>query len=571
MNFLQEILFWFLFIALNGLNYLINYIFDFEKNHILPYLSSIKMTHKIGLVGDNNMDFFRYCVELSIILICSRFYNLSEYYTLIGTTYFVVLFFNVYQYSIRRIYDTEPVLFNDVKLLKNAIVIVWHESKWKVLLSALLLILLIVGFNKGFSLFLVYNNQIGSNLIFEVISAVWVLTVFYSIIKVKGFYKRYPNDIFLRYHFTFVEFTYNIKRSYENYKISRLNIGHRYFESRQKISIQPVANPPNIHLIFIESYGSYFYNEKSLKVEAYQILNHFTNNLATNGFQIVSNMSQSTTTGGQSWLTYSSVLFGYRIDNNTLFENHLKDENFRKSNGLMQVFSKMDYTNFHLNPINPIDGINVPYKSLRELYAVDRWILNSDINYTGDQYGFGACAPDQYSMNFTMELIKKECKSPYSFFYLTKNSHSPFIIPEMVDDWKTLNKNNGSTHVHKGFLKYPQVEDYGRAIKYQFDNLNRFINDHGKENDVFILMGDHQPPILSQPEIHGLTTPVHVISKNQKFLHEFERYGFVNDLSKANNFIRHESFYSIFLNAFSNQYALSSNNIPDYEPEGIKL
>ena len=238
MNFQHEILFWFLFIAVNGLNYLINYIFDFEKSNFLPYLSSIKKTHKIGLVGDNNLDFFRYCVELSLILIVSRFYNLSEYYTLISTTYFLILFFNLYQYSIRRIYDTEPVLFNDVKLLKNAIVIVWHETKWKVLLFILLIVLLIVGFNKGFNLFLAYNNQIGSNWIFEVISGVWLLTVIYYILKIKGFYKKYPGDIFSRYHFTFVELFYNFKRSYKNYQISRLNIGHRYFESRQKISIQ---------------------------------------------------------------------------------------------------------------------------------------------------------------------------------------------------------------------------------------------------------------------------------------------------------------------------------------------
>jgi hypothetical protein len=282
--------------------------------------------------------------------------------------------------------------------------------------------------------------------------------------------------------------------------------------------------------------------------------------------------SESTTTGGQSWLAYSSFLFGYRLDNNTLFENCLNEESFRKGNSITTLFKKAGYVNYNLNPINPIKGISVPYEEMRDMYAIDRWILNDDIAYSGDSFGFGACAPDQYSLNFTMRLIKKEKISPYTLFYLTKNSHSPFITPDIVENWETLNNKNGQVHVHKGFLKSPQISDYQNAIRYEFEVLKRFIQDYGSSNDLFILVGDHQPPMLAKEEIHGISTPLHIISKNRAFLQEFDKFGFDSDLGNVHgSTIRHEGFYSIFLNAFANQYCSKPLNIPRYEPEGIKL
>ncbi|WP_242092712.1 hypothetical protein [Aestuariivivens sediminicola] len=567
---LSEFKFWIIFLVLNYLNYLVVYILHYRKSRFLPYIRNLK-NKKIGLIAEGNLDFFRYSVEISFIIIISRFFDLHNFSIPLLILYFIFLIFNFYQYSFRKIYETEPIIFNDLKLIKNGMAIIWHESKFKVLVGIIISIWFLFFLNKLLKVYLISNYEMPLSQSFILISFGKFLLVVYSVYKFKKGYRDYPNDIYLRYHFTSIELFVNLVKSFDCYKLSKLKFGNNYKIARENIDIELNDIAPNIHFIFVESYGSLFYNEKKLQIQAYKTLRDFKRKIKDKGFGAISNFSESTTTGGQSWLTYTSVLFGYRIDNNTLFENLLNDPHFCNSNGFMQLFKKMGYTNYNLNPINPINGITVPYEAMRKMYSIDRWILNKDIQYTGDKYGFGAAAPDQYSMNFTMDIIKKENKKPYTFFYLTKSSHSPFPKVELVDDWRTLNHTNGSIHEHKGFLKYPSLDDYAQAINYQIMNLQRFISDSDNNDDIFIVFGDHQPPILSNPSSDGLKTPVHIISKNHKFLNEFKAFNFVEELSNATKSIKHEAFYSIFLRAFCKNYAKSYANIPKYEPDGLQF
>lgn len=566
---ISEGLFWLAFIVFNAFLHLINFIFHFEKSRFLPYLHQFIKTRKPQVASSTNHDVFRYSVEFSLIIIISRFIDISAISFLISTLYMIVLIFNLYQYSFRHIYQTEPNLFNDSKLLRNAIAIVWSESKYKVIASAVLLLVFSTGVYKLISSYLKLACSTPLNLVFFLFIGLWGSTLIWALFK-NGLYTDYPNDIYRRYHLSLVEIIKNIERSLTNSKISKMRFGKRFSDARKDIKLALKENPPSIHFIFLESYGSYYYLDQSLKKRSNQVFDSFIESIGVNNWSSVSNFSRSPTTGGQSWLTYTSMLSGLKISNNTYFENYLNDPDFRKANNLLRLFKNYGYTNYNINPIHPIDGINVPYEELKDLYSIDKWILNDSLNYTGDVYGFGECPPDQFSMNFGIDLIKEEEK-PYTFFYLTKNTHSPFIPPKMVENWKKLNHNNGQTHIHKGFLKHPTKQDYSKAIDYQFDNLKKFINDHGKGNDIFLLMGDHQPPVLSNPGEHGYNTPVHVISRDHGFLDSFKEYGFQNDLVNCENPVKHEAMYSIFLRAFIKNYGKENSSIPEYEPCGLQL
>lgn len=565
-----ELQFWAIFFIINFSNYFIVYILHHKESSALPFISDIKKFGRLGLASSVNLDFFRFNVEFSIILICSRFFQLQNYHTLFTALYFFMLLFNIYQYSFRRIYEAEPVLFNDLKILKNGLAIMWNESKVKILIGIFLFIVITTIFSRSLKFVLIQNYNYKQSFFFIIVFTLWTLAVLAIYIK-KGFVTKYPGDLYLRYHFTLAEFIVNLQRSFECYKFSRSKFGKKFREARQNINLKTVENPPNIHFIFIESYGSFIYQSEKLKDEAYKLLEIFEKSIKIKGYHTISNLSESTTFGGQSWLTYSSVLFGCRMDTNTVFENLLNDKDFRKSNSLLHIFKNMGYTNYNLNPFTPISGITVPYNKMREMYCIDRYILHDDIKYTGNRYGVGATPPDQYMMNFTLDLIKKEKRYPYTFFNLTSNSHSPFPRIELVEDWEKINNSKGSVHEHKGFLKYPSAEDYGQAIKYQFQNLEKIISNHQNKNDLFILIGDHQPPMICKPEIHGNKTPIHIISENTKFLEDFKAYGFVGDLVTASHNIKHEAFYSIFLNIFSKHYAIFSTNIPAHEPEGYQF
>lgn len=567
---IAELQFWISFLLLNYLNYFVIYLLHYQESSFWPYIDRLK-EKKMGLTADANLDFFRYSVELSIFIICSRFLDLSDYTTLFLVCYFFFLVFNIYQFSFRKIYETEPILFNDLKLFKNGAAIVWHESKWKIIAAGLVIIVLFLLLNSVLNTLFIKNFTLGMSMSFIVLSGLMLLVIVYAIYGHKGFYVKYPNDIYLRYHFVIVELALNLKKSVDCYRLSKMRFGDNYMKARKEISLEPLDSPPNVHFIFVESYGAFTYRSEKLRNEAYQTLGDFQKKIKSQGYHTLSNFSESTTAGGQSWLTYTSVLFGFRIDNNTLFENLLNDSQFRESNGIMQLFKKIGYTNYNLNPINPINGITVPYDAMRKLYCIDRWILNEDIEYSGDKYGFGAAAPDQYNMGYTMDLIKKEDNRPYTFFYLTQSSHSPFPKIKLVEDWETLNSGDGRVHKHEGFLKYPTIEDYGQAIKYQMENLQNFISENESKDDLFVIIGDHQPPVLSNPDEYGLETPVHIVSRNTDFLENFKAYGFELNLEDCKTPTKHEALFSIFLRSFIKSYGKKNATLPDYEPDGLQL
>jgi len=566
----NETIFWIAFISFNVVHYLINYIFHFRNSHFLPYITALRTERRIGVTFGRNQDFFRYVVELSLIFILARKFDLSLYSIPITGFYLITLLFNIYQYSFRRIYEYEPNFYNDAKLIKSAAAIIWHENKWKFLFFILIFGFFIICIHYLILLYLSFSNSLGLNKTFYVIFVFWGIPIIRSIQKT-GFYLNYPNDLYLRYHFVFVEIFQNIKRSIINWKISKMKVGKTFFEKRKALDITLKNNPPNIYFIFIESYGSYFFKEKEISNNSHNVFKNFRYSLLEKKWEVLSNYSESPTTAGQSWLTYSSFLYGYHMSNNTYFENYLNDPYFNTSNSLLRILKNCGYKNYNLNPINPIKGINVPYEEIRNFYSIDTWILNDVLDYNGDVYGFGECPPDQYAMNRTMEMIKEDKSEPYTFFYLTKNSHSPFISPQLVEDWKSLNHDNGKTHIHKGFLKEPRKEDYYTSICYQFDNLTKFINEYGKSNDIFLLIGDHQPPLLSNPDDYGFYTPVHILSRDKKFLAGFKEFGFKSDIEACENYVKHEGLYSIFLREFIKNYGTNKHNLPAYEPNGLQL
>lgn len=569
-EFHSEIFYLLGFFIGNSLNYLINYIYHFNDSRFLPYVKEIVEQRRLGLVTSVNQDVFRYHVEFSIAIIVIRWLAVTGAELYVSGIYIFFFLFNLYQYSFRRIYESEPNLYSDSKLLKNGLAIVWHESKLKVFIGSAIFVLILCSLGWGVYFYVHFVSGVPNSGFFYSISIIWGLSLLWAVIK-RGLNSTYPNDINRRYHFVLVEFYLNFRRSINTWKFTKAKIGEEYSEARLPIKFSLSDNPPNVHFIFIESYGSYFFKEKSLIEKSAEIYKDFTSQIKSIGWSMVSNYSESPITGGQSWLTYSSMLYGLRLADNTYFESCLNDPVFRQSKGLLRIFKEAGYVNYNLNPIKPIKGINVPYSRMKEFYCIDEWILHENLPYTGDVYGFGECAPDQFSMNFSMELIKKANRHPYTFFYLTKNSHSPFIAPDLVENWRSLNHANGQTHVHKGFLKTPLKEDYQRAIAYEFGNLSKFITDHGKDNDIFMLIGDHQPPILSNPDIYGKTTPVHVIVKNDKFLDTYKEYGFEDDLFECQQTVKHEALYSIFLRSFMKTYCANQQEIPDYEPNGIQI
>jgi hypothetical protein len=568
----HEFIFWGLFLVFNYLQFLPNYIFNFHNSSFLPYLDKLK-GKKAGFFESTNMDFFRYLIDVSFLILILKF-RLFELPLYVVSAYYLFLFiFNFYHNVFLTIYQVYPSLYNDRSLIKTGLAILWRESKVKTVISFIVGIAVLYLIYYGFSKFLVYTIQFKAT-IFDIVTG--SLFVLISIYVINRFYVRLGNKILyaekrMRFVIGFARVIYNIKLSKQLFRKEQI------FKKFKRNKLRSCSNfdlkkHPNLFFLFIESYGSILLNHPKMRDRYKEMYNVNESSLKNLGWHMVSNLSEAPSTSAFSWLCYSSFFHGYRISQHAHYERFLRNPIFYNSDNLMRILKNQGYTTYFLNPIQPNPRIKIDYTYLTPFYSIDQWILYDDLDYTGNRYGFGDFPPDQFSINRGREIVDKN-PGPFAFMFLTKNSHSPFSFPlELVEDWRSLNKSSGRSDYGGGFLSQPTMSDYLSAIQYQLDLISDFIINTGNSDDIYIVIGDHQPPVLNDSNKYGLNTPVHIITKNESFLKGFEDYGF-RDSPFDNNLktVRHEAMYSIILRELMKNFGTGYDKLPEYEPKGLQI
>ena len=250
-------------------------------------------------------------------------------------------------------------------------------------------------------------------------------------------------------------------------------------------------------MLFIESYGKIVYDNETVRSNYIDQMTSKEAVLSSSGWKSVSAFSVSPVTGGRSWLAYTSFMLGAKIDEQATYRYLVDNENIRFS-GFFQNLQISGYRTYRLSVL-PDDRGNIPYDDYSRMYGFDQWIHRNDINYNGRVYGWGPAPDDQYSLNFANEYMRSK-KQPFALFFINLNTHNPFDSPtELVNDWKELGKeiDGGNKVSESKFFQKPTIMDYAKSIKYQFDYLTEFIIKEGGKDDLFILIGDHQPPLLT--------------------------------------------------------------------------
>jgi hypothetical protein len=216
--------------------------------------------------------------------------------------------------------------------------------------------------------------------------------------------------------------------------------------------------------------------------------------------------------------------------------------------------------------------MEIPYDSYSRLYGIDHWVKYKDLAYTGEHYGFGPSPPDQYALWKGNEMCNVIAGNvPKAVFFISQNSHTPYDSPlQIAEDWQLLN--NGIQVVKKpsAFWTRPKFEKYGDAIEYQIRYLVDFIKKKGTENDLFIIIGDHQPPSLSIA-MENFDTPYHIISKDKALLSCFGSYGLQKGLlpdEKGAN-MKQEALHWMLLRCLIATYGVKGDPVPEFLPNGI--
>ncbi len=334
------------------------------------------------------------------------------------------------------------------------------------------------------------------------------------------------------------------------------------------------SRPPNIYFLLVESYGDVVTTLPELKTAFDQQFSKLENQLQKNSWHVTSNLSRAPITAGRSWLSYGSFFYGFLLDSQKHYKSLLEFSPSADYPSLPKILKDSGYKNFRLTSLPPNGVVVVPYKRISKFNSVDEWITHGDMNYTGPSYGFGPVPPDQFSLNFAHDYIKQQnSEQPYSLFFITQNSHNPFVKDlQVVEDWRSINDGTRRdfTPRNSNFWQFSGLDEYRPAMKYQLEYLVDFILKQGTDDDVFLIIGDHQPPLIT-PDNASFNTPVHIISRNKPFVDGFTNYGFVNGMAYDNSQpVRHEGLHHAILRELVRHYS-SDNNLPTYHPEGVAI
>lgn len=571
----QELQFWLWLFLLNCILFLPRFLMEWKETAFVPLAGLLKGSafERFRFLSYRyNYDLFRACFDFFLVCFLLYWFRDSIHLQVLAIPFFIFylllllhfIYFNLFD----KVFNLPPLFYNDFYLL-------WHGLKIAFVGFFFWTLLAIVGvLGIGYGLFYGLTQLLNQLMVIDL--GIWSYAIFVGVFAMGWFssrrysYEQMPQQLIqspLRSIFQNIKASFRARKNLGRLKIDRLeehNI-YRDFELPQR---------PNIYFLVVESYGRILLDDESFAADYKEWMQSHQTNLQKNNWAMTTALSTPPIVGGASWLSYSSILFGFRIDNQGTYLALSNSPDIPKYHSFFRFLQTKSYKNYQLNSLGGFDKMKIPWETYSRYYSVDEWIIYKDLNYNGPLYGFGPSPPDQYALNFAANRIREKAEEPFTLFYITQNSHSPFESPKTVaEDWQTLNTGVENIPQASKFFEKPTKKDYKEAMKYQMDFLMDFVQKQGGENDLFIIIGDHQPPVLT-PRESPQETPVHIIAhqKHKAFIDHFKTNGFVPGLladpNKPN--LKHEGLYSLWMRHFLQYFSkVDPSKLPPYFPDGL--
>jgi hypothetical protein len=576
-----NLIFWFCFLILNGLLFLPLYLLNRETTTFLPFPSADPAgTIKQLMLWRNNLDPFRLNAEVLLLVVLwvhggwlRKFAGRYWFRWFFGVFYFVALGYYLYESIMLSLYQVDPVFYSHYQLAIDGLQMVARHLQVPLEIYITGVLVLVVGtivvgilIRAMLDSHVVEQLSLGSRIGLDLIALLVIVSVF-------TYQETLASPKMVVSSFVY-KLEQNIADSIEVYQRVH-TFGDVVAQNAYNYSGYHLLHKPNIYLIFVESYGSVLYKRPDYREAYTALLSQLQDELQEAGWYTASTLSEAPTWGGGSWMSYTTTLFGLRIDTHPQFLSLLDQYQSEVYPDLGHYLETQGYRYVRLSSLSVELG-EEQWREYKNFYGMDEWLGYSDLHYHGLEYGWGPAPPDQYALNFAHDTIRGESAQPFFLFFITQNSHYPWIpLPEIVDDWRTLNEIGVNIQLPAPNPMIPHQikrKNYFDSINYELRFLTDYILKVGNEESIFILIGDHQPQQVSRRD-DGFDTPVHIISQDTAFVDAFLEYGFVRGLAIQDiaPTIRHEGFYSMFVRVLLTQYGQGIKALPEYLPGGVVL
>lgn len=509
-------------------------------------------------------DFFRLILELQILTLFLLIFNGSNanvfkiLYILITTLSFVYI---IYISVIIKVFKKEPMLINDIDFAKTGLMV--YKKKIPLVVVGILVCIAVVIFlsNSLSEVLINYSSHIKYKWILSSLFLASILVSLHAVKKVRyNLYQGCVSFSLIKHIAVNLKKCITLKRS-----LKTLNNATPY-DYIKKITLK---KQPNVIFIFLESYGSFVLSEREHSIALKKKLNNINKSICANNYKTVSTLSESPVSSGGSWLSHSSILFGTKVKDIAAHEVIFSHTDYVSNlESLPTFFDTLGYKTTMTSTLS-YDKNEVDWQKIKNAYPFDHLMLYDDFNYKGNKvpvFGNRFSLPDEYSLNYAYHSLLNE--SPFFLSVSTINSHYNYITPiKTLNHWEDYHTEDFKL---TSGLKKNNLKNYFTAINYQLDYIHNFLLNNNLDDTVLVLIGDHQPPLITPPDIDK-NTPIHIISKNNELIDVFKTFNFSDGLVPKHQTQKHESFFSKFLYALNKVYGENKDlEVPIFE-DGIYL
>ncbi len=277
----------------------------------------------------------------------------------------------------------------------------------------------------------------------------------------------------------------------------------------------------SVVLIFVESYGAITAREPSFAAVLDPLREKLDARLEAAGFSRATGLLRSPITGGGSWMAHGTMLSGARLAAQDAYEVMLVSG----VRTLAHRFAEAGYRTLALMP--RIDqpwpeGNLLGFKTIR---------IQPGLEYSGPHFAWESL-PDQWVLDHFARVDL--APAPLFAKIVLASSHTPFErVPAFIDDWSKL----ASNHAYDGLpvKEFPvrrgqvfeQDEAYVAAVAYSLESAIRFATDRTDDGTLFVVLGDHQPPLTTARRTGDFSVPIHVFSRAADLVVPFVRRGYL--------------------------------------------
>ena len=343
---------------------------------------------------------------------------------------------------------------------------------------------------------------------------------------------------------------------------------------------------PDVHFYIVESYGRILTEERMQSRPYRARMDVLENTLLEDGWHSVTGYSTAPVSGGRSWLADASVVMGMPIRYESVYQQLLG--HVGQIPDMIDFFEHNDYRTIRMAPK---DRARPGIEMTNDLHFGET-VAFAELDYSGPAMGWG-WIPDQFSLGYASENLLDG--PPLFLFMHMVTSHAPWQTPPpILDDWQALELLAGEASVEdndaasvalRKFDHFARPEEvrirrsradaftvqgYADAIDYDLEVLRRHLRDFPQRDALIIIMGDHQPPLVSRR--YSMDVPVHVLSRDASMLAEWQDQGFSPGMlppAFTKPAVRHEGLLSLTVRALA-RCCSTVRPLPEMLPEGVQ-